>query len=155
MNKNIFCDKPNFPFFPNSFFARDGPVHKNKKLACNPAGVAELSWPGWSHGFLPACFLAVWTSTDMVFTKGQKSADKLKNRVFHKHWFFHYFELNWGGLGVSRVTARTIRRHRRNFSRDLILHGIRKSTFHDFRNFNVLEMVSKPSILSRVSPGHL
>ena len=75
--------------------------------------------------------------------KNAKTADELKNRFFHKNLFFHYFKWNWGGLGVSRVTARTIRTHRHNFSRDLVLHGIRKSTFREYWNFNVLEMVFK------------
>ena len=69
--------------------------------------------------------------------------EKLKNRVFHKNMFFHYFKWNWGGLGVSRVTARTVRTHKHNFSRDLVLHGIRKSTFRKYWNFNVLEMAFK------------
>ena len=45
--------------------------------------------------------------------------------------------------GVSRVTARTVRRHRHKFSADLVLHGIRKSTFPKYWNFNVLEMAFK------------
>ena len=42
---------------------------------------------------------------------------------------------------MSRVTARTVRRHRHKVSADLVLHGIRKSTFRKYWNFNVLEMV--------------
>ena len=37
--------------------------------------------------------------------------------VFHKNWFFHYFKRNSGGLGVSRVTAPTIRSYMQIFSR--------------------------------------
>ena len=79
----------------------------------------------------------------------------LEKMGFYKNLFFHYFKWNWGGLGVSRVTARTIRRHRHKFSRDLVLHGIRKSTFRKYWNFNVLEMALKTFLLSRVFPGHL
>ena len=44
---------------------------------------------------------------------------------------------------MSRVKGRTVRRHRHNFSRDLVLHGIRKSSFRKYWNFNVLEMALK------------
>ena len=75
---------------------------------------------------------------------GPKSHKKLtKNRLFHKNLFFHYCKWYLWGLGVSRVTARTIRRRRHKFSADLVLHGIRKSTFRKYWNFNVLEMVLK------------
>ena len=68
---------------------------------------------------------------------------KLENRVFHKNLFFQYFKWNWGGLGVSRVSAWTVRRRRHKFSRDLVLHDIRKCTFLKYWIFNVLEMVLK------------
>ena len=66
--------------------------------------------------------------------------------------FFHYFKWNWGGLGVSRVTARTVRRHRRNFSRDLVLHDIRKSTFSEILEFQCTR--NGPQILP-FCPGSL
>ena len=44
---------------------------------------------------------------------------------------------------MSMVTARTVRRHRHKFSRDLVLHGIGKSTFRKYWNFKVLEMALK------------
>ena len=37
--------------------------------------------------------------------------------VFHKYWFFQYFKRNSAGLGVSRVTAPTIRCYLQSFSR--------------------------------------
>ena len=37
--------------------------------------------------------------------------------VFHKNRFFHYFKWNSWGLGVSRVTAPTIRSYLQIFSR--------------------------------------
>ena len=37
--------------------------------------------------------------------------------VFHKNCFFLYFKWNWGGLGVSRVTAPTVRCYLQIFSR--------------------------------------
>ena len=69
-----------------------------------------------------------------------------KNWVFHTNCFFHNSGWNWGGLEVSRVTARTVRRQRNKFSRDLVLHGIEKSTFQHFPvnwHFNVVEMAIK------------
>ena len=72
-----------------------------------------------------------------------KKLQKTENQVFHKNCFFHYFKWNWGGLGVSRVTARTVRRRMDKFSADLVVHDIRKSTFRKYWNFNVLEMVLK------------
>ena len=77
---------------------------------------------------------------------------------FSQNCLFHNSGWNWGGLEVSRVTAQTVRRQRNIFSRDLVSHGIEKSTFQHFPanwHFKVLEMAPKPSILSRVSPGHL
>ena len=41
----------------------------------------------------------------------------LENWVFHENLFFHYFEWNSGGLGVSRRTAPTIRSYLQSFSR--------------------------------------
>ena len=77
---------------------------------------------------------------------------------FSQNCLFHNSGWNWGGLEVSRVTAQTVRRQRNIFSRDLVSHGIEQSTFQHFPanwHFKVLEMAPKPSILSRVSPGHL
>ena len=44
---------------------------------------------------------------------------------------------------MSGESARTIRNFSLELWQDLVLHGIRKSTSHDFRNFNVVEMVIK------------
>ena len=47
---------------------------------------------------------------------------------------------------MSGGTAQTVRRQRNKLSRDLVLHGIRKSTFEHLTvnwNFNVLEMALK------------
>ena len=51
---------------------------------------------------------------------GQKNSKKFKNLFFHKNLFLHYFKWNWGGLGVSRVTARTVGTHKHKFPRDLV-----------------------------------
>ena len=83
------------------------------------------------------------------------ASGKTENRVFHKNLFFQYFNWNWGGLGVSRVTARTVRRHKHKFSRDLVLHGIRKSTFRKYWNFNVLEMALKTLIACQATASTL
>jgi len=72
--------------------------------------------------------------------------DKLENRVFHKQLFFRNSGWHWGGLEVSRVTARTVRRQCNTFSRDLVLHGTEKSTFQHFQinwHFKVVEIALK------------
>ena len=70
----------------------------------------------------------------------------LQNRVFHKNCFFGNSGGNWGGLGVSGRSARSIRNFSLELWQDLVLHGIRKSTFQHLTvnwNFNVLEMALK------------
>ena len=65
---------------------------------------------------------------------------------FSQKQFFGNSGWNWGGLGVSGRSARSIRRHSVELWQDLVLHGIRKSTFQHLTvnwNFNVLEMVFK------------
>jgi len=55
-------------------------------------------------------------------------------------------------------SARTIRNLSLELSQDLVLLDIRKTIVQYLTvnwNFNVLEMISKPSVLSRVSPEHL
>ena len=72
--------------------------------------------------------------------------EQIGNWVLHKNSFFHNSGWNWGGLEVSRVTARTVRRQRNIFLRDLVLHGIEKSIFQHFPvnwHFKVLEMALK------------
>ena len=44
---------------------------------------------------------------------------------------------------MSRVMARTIRRDSVELQRDFVLHGIGRSTFREYWNFNVLEMTIK------------
>ena len=59
---------------------------------------------------------------------------------------------------MSGRSARSIRNFSLELGQDLVLLDVRKSTFQHFTvnwNLNVLEIVSKPSILSRVSPEHL
>ena len=71
---------------------------------------------------------------------------KLENQLFHKNCFFHNSGRNWGGLEVSRVTARTVRRQCNNCLRGLVLHGIEKSIVQHFPvnwHFKVLEMTLK------------
>ena len=94
--------------------------------------------------------------------ENQKTAKKLKNRVFHKNCFFHNSGWNWGGLGVSGRIARSIRNFSLELWQDLVLLDVRKSTFQHLTvnwNFNVLEMALKTlhfvQGLSRVFPGHL
>ena len=70
----------------------------------------------------------------------------LENRVFHKNWFFHTSGWNWGGLGVSGGSARSIRNFSLELWQDLVLHGIRNFTFQHLTanwNFNVLGMAFK------------
>ena len=69
-----------------------------------------------------------------------------KNRVFGEIAFFDNSGCNWGGLGVSGGSARGIRNFSLELWQDLVLHGIRKSTFQHSTvnwNFNVLEMALK------------
>ena len=59
---------------------------------------------------------------------------------------------------MSGGSAQSTRRHSVELWQDLVLHGIGESTFQHLTvnwNFTVLDRPSKPSILSRVSPGHL
>jgi len=72
-----------------------------------------------------------------------KKQQKTETSGFSQKLFFHYFKWNWWGLGVSRATALTVRRHRHKSPRDLVVHGIRKSTFLKYWNFHVLEMAIK------------
>ena len=44
---------------------------------------------------------------------------------------------------MSGRSARSIRRHSLELWQDLVLHGIRKSTFRKYWNFNVIEMALK------------
>ena len=83
---------------------------------------------------------------------------KLENRVFYKNLFVYNSCCNWGGLGVSWVSLRGIRNVSVELWQDLVLHGIKKSTFQHLTvnwNLNVLEMTLKTSHSVRAYPGHL
>ena len=62
--------------------------------------------------------------------KTAKSAEKLKNQLFHKNLFFDNFRLNMGGLGVSGGMAWTMRTDFLAVWRDLVLHGMGEVDFH-------------------------
>ena len=62
--------------------------------------------------------------------KASKTAEKLKNILFHKNMFFDNFKLNMGGLGVSGGMAWTIRTDSLEVWRDLVLHGMGEVDFH-------------------------
>ena len=62
--------------------------------------------------------------------KTSKTAEKLKNRLFHKNRFFDNFKLNMGGLGVSGGMAWTVRTDSLELWRDLVLHGMGEVDFH-------------------------
>ena len=61
--------------------------------------------------------------------KTAKTAEKLKNRLFHKNKFFNNFKLNMGGLGVSGGMAWTMRTDSLEVWRDLVLHGMGEVDF--------------------------
>ena len=72
--------------------------------------------------------------------------------------FFHIFLWNSKGLGVSRRTAPTIRSYMQIFSRfgGTRCQKVHFSTFSGKLTFqSTRKWPSKPSILSRDSPGHL
>jgi hypothetical protein len=72
--------------------------------------------------------------------------EKLGNRVLHKNCFFGNSGCNWGGLGVSGGSARSIRNFSLELLQDLVLLDVRKSTFQHLTvnwNLNVLEMAIK------------
>mgnify|MGYP002805706534 CR=1 FL=1 len=54
----------------------------------------------------------------------EKTAKKLKNRLFHKNRFFDNFKLNMGGLGVSGGMAWTVRTDSSDLWQDLVLLGM-------------------------------
>ena len=99
---------------------------------------------GLCLAFISHQLSAPLTSTGPSLAKNE--LEKLGKSSFWQKLFFHNSSWNWGGLEVSRVTARTVRRQRNKFSRDLVLHGIEKSTFQHFSvnlHFKVLEMALK------------
>ena len=67
--------------------------------------------------------------------KPEKTAEKLKNRLFHKNRFFDNFKLNMGGLRVSRGMAWTVRTDFLELWRDLVLHGMGEVDFHVFGKY--------------------
>jgi len=93
-------------------------------------GIIKYLWLSMDiHGY-------TWISMGpMGAKKQQKAAEKHKNLVFHKNLFFHYFKWNWWGLGVSRVSALTIRRHSVELWQDLVLHGMRGVHFSEILEF--------------------
>ena len=56
----------------------------------------------------------------------------MKNRVFHKNCFVHYFKLNLGGLGVSGGRAWTIRRDSLELWQGFVLQDMGEVDFHVF-----------------------
>ena len=59
----------------------------------------------------------------------QKLTEKVKIRPCMKKWSDGGLGENWEGLGDSRGTPRTIRRHTNEVSQDLVLQDIRNPTF--------------------------
>ena len=83
------------------------------------------------------CLLHVWKKNGSNSLDGSngvektaKTAEKLKNRLFHKNRFFDSFKLNIGGLGVPGGMAWTMQTDSLELWRDLVLHGMGEVDFH-------------------------
>ena len=100
----------------------------------------------------PCCFEVLLISFSFLFQEipagpslTKTNLETLKIGFFAKAVFYNS-GWNLGALEVSMVTALTVRRHRNIFSRDVVLHGIERSTFQHFPAnwpFKVVEMAIK------------
>ena len=81
-------------------------------------------WPHLVKGWLAAYAWRASRSPEMQVIRPK--TEKNVKSSFSQIYVFHFFEWNWWGLGVSRMTARTVRRHKHKFSSELVLHDIRK-----------------------------
>ncbi len=72
----------------------------------------------------------VYQNGDHGVQKTIKTAEKLKNQLFHKNLFFDNFNWYLGGLGVSGGMAWSIRTDSLELWRDLVLHGMGEVDFH-------------------------
>ena len=82
-----------------------------------------------------------------------KTADKLKNRLFHKNCFLNNFNWYLGGLGVSRGMAWTIRSDSLELWQGLVLHGMGEVDFHVFWTYWKLTSSPNTSKLVLGPPG--
>ena len=110
------------------------------------AGLRARSLVGcvFERGFLNDMFLMRSTLTGVggwINTGGALPNSELVKSgksSFSQKLFFGHSGWNWGGLGVSGGSARSIRRHSVELCQDLVLHGIKKSTFqHCTVNWNL------------------
>ena len=86
-----------------------------------PLACKQVPTGGW--GTRSAVLVHLWQTTNWK---------NWKNRFFHKNWFVHNSGWNWGGLEVSRVTARTVRKTAQQFFARFGLTWHRKVHFPTF-----------------------
>ena len=114
---------------------------------------AHLGWTHWaSH---PRALLQAGLAS------GPMTRHLLVNLEKSSFWEIEFFGnsgWNWGGLGVSGRSARTIRNFSFELWQDLVLHGIRKSTFQPLTvnwNLNCTRNGSQNPPFCPGSPEHL